>query len=203
MSDTTNTVTVHEAWSAVMADVRELGKNQTNSHQKFNFRGVDDVMNAAGPALRKHGVSVIPERVHLTNAAAATTSGKAAREATVVVEYRIYGPAGDSMPGASAGESLDSGDKATPKAMSVAFRTFLLQALCLPTHDTDPDAQSYERAPDPSPEELTAQLLAGVADSTTEAEVREWGNRAHAKGLLTPELTELVTARLTELQVAS
>ena len=58
-------------------------------------------------------------------------------------------------------------------------------------------------APEPTPEQLAAQVAQGIQDSTTEAEVREWGNRAHAKGLLTPELTELVTARLTELQVAS
>ena len=41
---------------------------------------------------------------------------------------------------------MDAGDKATAKAMSVAFRTALLQSLCLPTDDIDPDAQSYERS---------------------------------------------------------
>lgn len=41
---------------------------------------------------------------------------------------------------------MDSGDKATAKAMSVAFRTALLQALCLPTDEIDPDAESYERS---------------------------------------------------------
>ena len=44
-----------------------------------------------------------------------------------------------------AAEAWDSGDKAAPKAMSVAFRTALLQALALPTDDPDPDSQSYER----------------------------------------------------------
>jgi hypothetical protein len=37
------------------------------------------------------------------------------------------------------------GDKAAPKAMSVAFRTALLQALALPTDEPDPDSQSFER----------------------------------------------------------
>ena len=41
---------------------------------------------------------------------------------------------------------MDSGDKATAKAMSVAFRTALLQALALPTDEPDPDSQSYERS---------------------------------------------------------
>jgi hypothetical protein len=42
---------------------------------------------------------------------------------------------------------MDSGDKAAPKAMSVAYRIALLQALNLPTDDADPDSQSYERSP--------------------------------------------------------
>jgi len=41
---------------------------------------------------------------------------------------------------------MDSGDKATAKAMSVAFRTALLQSLSLPTDEVDPDATSYERS---------------------------------------------------------
>lgn len=156
--------TVHEAWAAVMADVRGLSKDQRNSHQNFNFRGVDDVMNAVGPALRKHGVSVVPSSVDLRTRDAQTTQGKAAHETTVVVSYTIYGPAGDSMPGASAGESLDSGDKATPKAMSVAYRTFLLQALCLPTQETDPDAQTYERTEVVETPEATA--LRGIGQAS-------------------------------------
>jgi len=46
-------------------------------------------------------------------------------------------------------ESMDSGDKATAKAMSVAFRTALLQTLCLPTDESDPDADSYVRSAAP------------------------------------------------------
>ena len=37
---------------------------------------------------------------------------------------------------------------------------------------------------EPTPEDLAAQLVAALADCTTEAEVREWGNRAHARNLL-------------------
>ncbi len=42
---------------------------------------------------------------------------------------------------------MDGGDKATAKAMSVAFRIALLQALALPTSEPDPDSSSYERSP--------------------------------------------------------
>lgn len=170
--------TVQQAWAAVMADVRALGKDQVNSHQRFNFRGVDDVMNAVGPAMRTHGVFVVPTAVDLRTRDAQTSQGKAAHETMVVVSYAIYGPAGDSMPGAAAGESLDSGDKATPKAMSVAYRTFLLQALCLPTHDTDPDAQTYERveAPQESPAQTAIRGMESAQDGPTLERVTVWAN---------------------------
>jgi hypothetical protein len=133
-----------------MADVRALGKDQRNTQQGFNFRGVDDVMNAVGPALRDHGVSVVPTGVtHLENSTYTTKSGTVMRDVMLVVQYAIHGPAGDTMAGAAAGEASDAGDKATPKAMSVAFRTFLLESLCLPTHEVDPDAQVYERGAEP------------------------------------------------------
>lgn len=156
--------TVQQAWAAVMTDVRALGKDQrTDSGTRFNFRGVDDVMNLVGPVLRQHGVSVVPTSVTHHPENYSTKTGTAMRNVTVLVTYAIHGPAGDTMPGAAAGEASDAGDKATPKAMSVAFRTFLLQSLCLPTEDRDPDMDQYERSAEPvgpSPMEAKAQEVA-------------------------------------------
>ena len=39
-------------------------------------------------------------------------------------------------------------------------------------------------APEPSPQDLAEQVLQGIKAATTADEVREWGNRAHARGLL-------------------
>jgi prophage DNA circulation protein len=169
--------TVQQAWSDVMADVQALGKNSRvdSGPARFNFRGVDDVMNVVGPALRKHGVSVVPVAVSHSAENVTTRNGANMRNVTVFVSYAINGPAGDSMPGAAAGEAADSGDKATPKAMSVAFRTFLLQSLCLPTDEQDPDQHQYERgnaAPQETPEQA---CLRGIAQATTgEALERVW-----------------------------
>jgi hypothetical protein len=206
----TETPNVQTAWANVMADVRALGKGQavTSGPARFNFRGVDDVMNAVGPVLRDHGVSVVPTAVSHTAEDVTTSKGSKMRNVTVIVSYQIHGPAGDTMAGAAAGEAADSGDKATPKAMSVAFRTFLLQSLTLPTDEPDPDLHQYERAPEPTPQELAAQVAQGIAAATTEAGVREWGNRAHARGLLDLQvgalpLREHVTARLAALDAQS
>jgi hypothetical protein len=137
---------VYEALNAVMRDINHVGKEGWNDHQKFNFRGIDAVVNAVGPALRKHGVIVAPTLVSVDYQTVQTTTGKASTACRVVVTYMFYGPAGDRIIATVAGESWDAGDKACPKAMSVAFRTALLQSLALPTDEPDPDAATYEAA---------------------------------------------------------
>jgi hypothetical protein len=135
------------ALARVMEDVRAVRKGDRNSQQGYNFRGVDAVMNAVGPALRKHGVVVMPVCEEANYRDVTTSTGKPSRECTVKVRYRFYGPNGDHVEAVTPGESMDFGDKGAPKAMSVAYRIALLQALCLPTDDPEPDAATYERAP--------------------------------------------------------
>lgn len=139
------TPTIVEALADVMADVRAVGKDDFNEHQRFNFRGIDAVVNAVGPVLRKHKVIVVPDVLSTDYSVVATTTGKASTACRVHVAYTFHGPAGDELRTTVIGEAWDHGDKATPKAMSVAFRTALLQALALPTHEADPDAHTYER----------------------------------------------------------
>ena len=138
-------LTVHQALSKVMGDVQAVKKDSKNQAQRFNFRGIDAVMNAVGPALRKHGVTILPEDVEVHRSNGTTANGKQTAEVVVKVTYRVYGPSGDSIHGKVAAEAMDFGDKAIAKAMSVAYRTFLLQALTIPTDEPDPDGESYER----------------------------------------------------------
>ena len=130
----------------VMADVQAIAKTDRNVQQNFVFRGIDAVMQAVGPAFREHGVVCVPYHVELGSETYETSKNTKMRDVTATVTYRIYGPAGDYIEAQVAGESADVGDKATPKAMSVAYRTLLLQALTIPTGDPDPDASSHERA---------------------------------------------------------
>ena len=138
-------ITVHQALTKVMGDVQAVRKDSKNQAQKFNFRGIDAVMNAVGPALRKHGVTILPEDVEVHRSNGTTANGKQTAEVVIKVTYRIYGPSGDSIHGKVTAEAMDFGDKAVAKAMSVAYRTFLLQALTIPTDEPDPDGESFER----------------------------------------------------------
>ena len=160
----TEQLTVHQALSKVMGDVQAVKKDSKNQAQKFNFRGIDAVMNAVGPALRKHGVTILPEDVEVHRSNGTTASGKQTAEVVVKVTYRVYGPAGDSIHGKVAAEAMDFGDKAIAKAMSVAYRTFLLQALTIPTDEPDPDSESYERG---APNGIGASQQTGSSQQNT------------------------------------
>jgi hypothetical protein len=192
---------VHEALAAVMADVQAVGKSDRNTHQNFSFRGIDAVLNAVGPVLRKHGVVVLPD-VRSHTFATVEVGAKRSLMGHVILEvgYTFVGPEGDSLTCCVLGEAMDSGDKAVPKAMSVAFRTALLQALALPTDEPDPDASTYERAAAPKVD-VTAlmvqveQLLARAEDLVDAQQVRAYASQGETEALATiKRLTELLAS---------
>ena len=174
--------TVVQALSAVMADVQAVRKGDRNEAQGFKFRGIDAVINAVGPALREHGVVVLPI-LEAADYGQVEIGHKRTlmRECTVRVRFRFVGPAGDTLDAVVPGEALDSGDKATAKAMSVAFRIALLQALCIPTDEPDADSHTYERASAQPARRLARQLLrdeihAGIETLShqAQAELKAW-----------------------------
>lgn len=164
--------TIVELLTRVMVDVQTISKDQRNTEQGYNFRGVDAVVNAVGPVLRKHGVIVLPMLEQSSWRDVRTVRDKPSREVTVQVRYRFYGPAGDSVDAVVPGESMDFGDKGAAKAMSVAYRIVLLQALCIPTDEIDPDAQTYERDT-PSPSERAVALFEQITTAPDEPALKQ------------------------------
>ena len=141
------TMTIAQALSEVMKTVGGIAKKDRNQAQGFNFRGIDSVVNAVSPALQKFGVIVVPSVEDYSYETVEIGRNRTAMgHVKVKVTYTFIGPSADAIKATVVGEAMDSGDKATAKAMSVAFRTALLQALCLPTDEPDPDATSYERS---------------------------------------------------------
>lgn len=155
------------AWSAVMADVQWVGKvnKRADAGGRYDFRGIDAVLNAVGPALRKHGVVVMPIKVEPEYTIIATKAGVDMNYCRATVTYRIFGPDGDPVPvdGVSLGEAFDTGDKAGTKAQSVALRTFYINALAIPTNrpELDPEYGVQHEIAGPKPptaEEYFAEL---------------------------------------------
>ncbi|TLQ43456.1 ERF family protein [Streptomyces marianii] len=144
-------VPVHVAWLRVRREIRAIAKGElyNQSGTRFNFRGVDTVVNVFGPVTLKHGVHVMPTEVTATYGEKTTKNGGKMRECSVLVTWTIMGPKGDTLTLQTMGEALDTADKSTTKAQSVALRTLLLSFGLTPTHDTDPDADRHERGADP------------------------------------------------------
>ncbi|WP_280187036.1 MULTISPECIES: ERF family protein [Nocardia] len=139
-------IPVHEAFAALQRDVQEVAKTSRNEDDGFNFRGIDAVMNAVGPAQRKHGVFFTPRVLSWKTERYRTTDNVGMKCAEVEVEYTVRGPAGDSFTGTAVGEAADRGDKALAAAQSVAFRIFLTTGMTIPTEQPDPDGFSHKRA---------------------------------------------------------
>lgn len=143
-------VPVVVALSAAAAEIGSVAKRERNTQQGggYNFRGVDSVVNACAPAFRKNGIIATPTILSHTYETVEVGQRRTLQaHFTITVEYRFYGPLGDSIAATVLAEAMDSGDKAAAKAMSVAFRIALLQVLALPTDDPDPDYESPERSP--------------------------------------------------------
>lgn len=138
---------VHEALGAVMKSVPVVKKEDRNTSQNFSFRGIDAVLSAVGPALRQHGVIALPQVVeHSAEIVLVGRNQTPMQSVVLLVRYSFTGPEGDVLETIVPGQAYDSGDKGYSKAMSVAFRTALIQALALPTDERDADADTYERA---------------------------------------------------------
>ena len=170
-----NKLPIAQALSEVMKAVGAIAKKDKNTAQGFNFRGIDSVVNAVSPALQKFGVVVVPSVEEYDYQTVEIGRNRTAMgHVRVKVTYTFIGVNGDAIKATVVGEAMDSGDKATAKAMSVAFRTALLQSLSLPTDEADPDATSYERSS--SDDVLAPQaILTKIHQSSTIESLSEIG----------------------------
>lgn len=139
---------IYESITNAMADIEPIAKGRRNEKQGFNFRGIDEIMNELQPVLKKHGLFVVPCVKEVQRQEIQSKSGGTLLYSVVTMEYTMYANDGTYVKGATVGEGMDSGDKASNKAMAVALKYFLLQTFCIPTEDTkDPDGESHEVAP--------------------------------------------------------
>ena len=136
---------IFEAISKVMEDVGVVGKNDTNKTQGFKYRGIDAIMNALNPAMIKHRVFCTPEVLEHTRENRVSGKGNTLIYSICKIKYRFFTTDGSFVEAVTIGEGMDSGDKATNKAMAIAFKYACFQIFCIPTEEMhDPDAESPE-----------------------------------------------------------
>ena len=145
----TTTKKIYEAIPAIMDEIGHIGKDRQNQQQGFMFRGIDQVMNTMKPLLAKHGVFVVPEVIDRQREERTTKSGSNLIYSILTVRYHFCASDGSEVVATTVGEGMDSADKASNKAMAIAFKYACFQVFCIPTEEIakdDPDSYSQEES---------------------------------------------------------
>jgi hypothetical protein len=143
--------TVYQLIAAVSADLARTGisKAQKNDQQGYKFRGIDDVLNALAPILATHGLVILPRVIARSQTERTNARGGVLFYVVAEVEFDFVSSHDGSKHTVKVfGEAMDSGDKATNKAMSAAYKYAAFQAFCIPTEgDNDADKTTHEVSP--------------------------------------------------------
>lgn len=171
---------IYEAICNVMADIGAVGKNDVNKTQGFKYRGIDAVMNALNPAMIKNKVFVSPEIIEQHREEKTTAKGGNLIFSICKIKFRFYTTDGSYVDAVTIGEGMDSGDKATNKAMSIAFKYACFQVFCIPTEELldDPDKETQ---PSSVPTEKAAEAQ---AEAQAEAIANQKISEVKVKALL-------------------
>lgn len=167
---------VYQSINAVQKELSTIGitKDRTNTQGSgYKFRGIDDVYNAIAPLLAKHGLCILPRVLTRECVERLSKNGGALFYVTVEVEFDfVSAEDGSKHTIKTFGEAMDSGDKATNKAMSAAYKYAAFQAFSIPTEsDNDEDASTHDVQPKLTESGLKAHL-ADIADCNTSDELK-------------------------------
>ena len=132
-----------------MREIGAVGKDSINKTQGFKYRGIDAVYNALNPVMSKYGLFIVPEVIDERREERTNKGGTTILYSILKIRFTMYAPDGSSISSVIIGEGMDTGDKATNKAMSIALKYAAFQIFMIPTEETtiDPDAESHEVAP--------------------------------------------------------
>lgn len=196
---------IYAAMIGVMADIGPIAKDRRVSEgpARFTFRGVDDVMNGVHDPFVRHGVFVLPSVLERLTETRQTSKGGSMNVVHLHVRFTFYARDGSNVSGTAWGEAQDSGDKATGKAHSMAYKTALLEALSVATQDMG-DADAVNEPAGPYTYPLGGQECAAViyqADTKEEIDVasrrfpggKEAAEREQVADPGTGEVTDLLT----------
>ncbi len=141
---------VYQAINKVQSAMSQTGisKDRKNAQQGYSFRGIDDVYNALAPLLSQHGLCILPRVLSRECVERTSAKGGVLFYVTVEAEFDfVCAEDGSKHTVKTYGEAMDSGDKATNKAMSAAYKYAAFQAFSIPTEgDNDADAVTHQVA---------------------------------------------------------
>lgn len=139
-----NTGKIYELIGKAIGKIGAIGKDNKNAQQGFKYRSIDQVYNALNPVLAELGIFFCPEVLDQRREERTTKNGTVLTYTLLTMKYTAYAADGSSVSMTVVGEGMDSGDKGSNKAMSIAYKYALFQLFCIPTEELkDPDADVY------------------------------------------------------------
>lgn len=160
---------IYQSITKILEEVPAIGKGKTNSQQNFKYRGIDDVMNVFQPILAKHKVFIVPQVLEQKREERTTSKGGNLIYSICKIKYTFYAEDGSNVEAIVIGEGMDSGDKATNKAMAIAMKYAMFQVFCIPTEEMkDTDSET-------PPESKSKQIVTEVSKDTkiTPVQIKE------------------------------
>jgi hypothetical protein len=95
--------------------------------------------------LAKYHVFVVPTVLEQARSDRETIKGGTSHLSIFKIKFTFYAEDGSFVEAVTVGESDDTGDKGSNKAMAIAFKYALFQVFCIPTEEMpDPDAGTPE-----------------------------------------------------------
>lgn len=117
---------IREALQAIRAEIGPVGKHGRNEEAGYDFRSLDDIVDACSEAFQRHGVLTVP---NITKAEYRHVGSLT--QAFLHITYAFEGLNGDKVEAHVIGEAASHSDKATNAAMSAAYKYALVQVLMI------------------------------------------------------------------------
>jgi len=179
---------VYVALNEVVSDISKVGLAKTRENTqgpRFKFRGIDELMNLVSPIFAQRKLLVLPTVVAREQTERTSGNGNALFSVVLRVEFTFVSAVdGSKHVVTTFGEAFDSGDKATNKAMSAAYKYALLQSLCIPVEgegvDADAETHTVQAAPPTGYDAFFAEAVERSATGTKA--LRAFGVQAIKEG---------------------
>lgn len=201
----------------VQQEVEAIQKTRFNEQQRYHYAAEADFISAIKPLLGEHKLAILPAelRVHVRDTQ--YTNGSPAESAYIELSYRIVDvETGEEILVPITAGGKDQGDKALPKAITMANKYMLAKVFQIETSLDDPDREDVKPekskpAPKPkesAPKELTAdekfaQALAGIKTIKSRAAILQCIDNINMSKLYTQpqkdQLLKLLSLRLDAL----
>ncbi len=180
---------IYQAIADIMKEGYAIAKDKKNPQQGFKYRGIDDVMNTFQPLMASRGIFVVPEVLEATREERQTNKGANLLYSVLKIKYTFYASDGSSVSAVVIGEGMDSGDKASNKAMAVGMKYAMFQTFCIPTEEmVDPDGEVMPESkpvlkelPKPEKSKFVCECCGKEIKPYNDAEGKPVSLRAHAE----------------------